>query len=262
VNFALFSQNATRVTLCLFSPDGRYETEWIDLPEREGHVWHGYVPGLGPGQAYGYRVHGPYRPDEGHRFNPHKLLLDPYAQRILGSVQWDDALYGYDLKAKHADLTLDTRDSSNFMPRGLVTDPRFDWGADRRPETPLTDTGELRGACPGRDHGPARCGDGAGTFAGCRRRRSSTIRRSWASRRSSFCRSRLRRRLASSWTRGLQELLGLHDLGLLRARAALHDTGELSDVQAMVARFHEADRGDPRRGLQPHLRGQPARAPR
>ncbi len=80
VNFALFSQHATAVTLCLFSPDGRIEAEWIDLPERDGHVWHGYVPGLGPGQAYGYRVHGPYRPDEGHRFNPHKLLLDPYAR--------------------------------------------------------------------------------------------------------------------------------------------------------------------------------------
>jgi glycogen operon protein len=160
VNFALFSQHATRVTLCLFSPDGSVEAEWIDLPERDGHVWHGFVPGLRPGQAYGYRVHGPYRPDEGHRFNPHKLLLDPYAKRLLGRIEWDDALFGYDASSKHGDLTYDLRDSSNFVPRAVVTDPAFDWQGDRRPDRPLTETviyeAHVKGLTMGRRDVPTR----------------------------------------------------------------------------------------------------------
>jgi glycogen debranching enzyme GlgX len=239
VNFALFSQNATRVTLCLFSPDGRYETEWIDLPEREGHVWHGYVPGLGPGQAYGYRVHGPYRPDEGHRFNPHKLLLDPYAQRILGSVQWDDALYGYDLKAKHADLTLDTRDSSNFMPRGLVTDPRFDWGADRRPETPLTDTviyeAHVRGLTMGRQDVALK-----GTFAGLSSPQviDHLVKLGVTAIELLPIQAFVDDRFLTD--KGLRNYWGYMTLGFFAPEPRYMSTGELSDVQQMVARFHEA----------------------
>ena len=140
VNFAVWSCHATRMTLCLFDDDGT-EHLLIDLPEREGHVWHGYVPGLRPGQHYGYRAHGPYRPDEGHRFNPHKLLLDPYARAISGHPEWDDALMGYDAKARHGDLTFDTRNSARFMTRGIVTaDDGFDWEDDRPPMTPLSGT--------------------------------------------------------------------------------------------------------------------------
>jgi len=122
VNFAVFSQNATKMTLCLFDDEGN-ETLLIDLPENNSHVWHGYLPGVKPGQQYGYRAHGPYRPDEGHRFNPHKLLLDPYARQITGHPQWNDALMGYDTRARHKkDLTFDTRNSGPFMCRGVVID--------------------------------------------------------------------------------------------------------------------------------------------
>ena len=96
VNFALLSEHATAVEICLFArPDDPFETERVALPERTGHVWHGYVPGLGPGQVYGYRVYGPYRPEVGLRFNPDKLLIDPYAKAVDGPVQWDEAVFGY-----------------------------------------------------------------------------------------------------------------------------------------------------------------------
>jgi len=136
VNFALFSEHATRVTLCLFDLDGR-ETQ-IDLPERDGHIWHGHVAGIGPGQRYGYRVHGPYRPEEGHRFNPNKLLLDPYARQITGQPVWDDALMGYQVGAIASDLSFDTRDSAPFMPRCVVED--YAPLPPRRPGTALRDT--------------------------------------------------------------------------------------------------------------------------
>src|SRR5437660_1706339 len=108
VNFALFSANGTRVELCLFDGrDGR-ETGRLTLPEYTNEVWHGYVPGLAPGQLYGYRVHGAYEPRSGHRFNPHKLLLDPYARNYAGRLTWDDALFGYQIGAKRAaDLAID-----------------------------------------------------------------------------------------------------------------------------------------------------------
>jgi glycogen operon protein len=128
------------MTLCLFDDDGA-EHLLIDLPEREGHIWHGYLPGLRPGQHYGYRAHGPYRPDEGHRFNPHKLLLDPYARAISGHPYWHDALMGYDVRARHGDLTFDTRNSARYMTRGIVTGADgFDWGDDRPPLTPMSET--------------------------------------------------------------------------------------------------------------------------
>lgn len=139
VNFAVFSQNATRMTLCLFDRSGN-EHLLIDLPENEGHIWHGYISGLRPGQQYGYRAHGPYRPDEGHRFNPHKLLLDPYAKQVAGHPIWDESLMGYDMSAMHKDLTFDTRNSANFMNRGVVVDPTFSWGDDRPPRTPMSET--------------------------------------------------------------------------------------------------------------------------
>lgn len=139
VNFAVFSQHATRMTLCLFDDRGREHLN-LDLPEREGHIWHGHVSGIGVGQHYGYRAHGPYRPDEGHRFNPHKLLLDPYAKAISGPPIWDASLYGYDISSKHGDLTFDTRNSGNSAPRGIVEDPVRDWEHREGPRIPMTDT--------------------------------------------------------------------------------------------------------------------------
>lgn len=139
VNFALFSEHASQVTLCLFDTAG-HEVVNIDLPEREGHIWHGYLSGIRPGQSYGYRVHGPYRPDEGHRFNPHKLLMDPYAKRLSGHPKWDASLFGYDVSSQHQDLTFDTRDSANFATRSIVVDPSFEWGEDHPPNIPMSDT--------------------------------------------------------------------------------------------------------------------------
>jgi isoamylase len=140
VNFALFSANATKVELCLFSNDGKTETDRIELPEYTDEVWHGYLPDARPGQVYGYRVHGPYAPREGHRFNPNKLLLDPYAKQIVGELKWDPALFGYTIGHKDADLSFDTRDSAMFMPKCRVIDPAFTWGDERKPAIPWEHT--------------------------------------------------------------------------------------------------------------------------
>src|SRR5687767_13741095 len=109
-NFALFSAHAEAVELCLF--DGETEVERLRLPERTDEVWHGYLPEVGPGQRYGYRVHGPYDPGLGHRFNPAKLVLDPYAREIVGDIVWDDALFAYQLGGNEEDFALDERDSA------------------------------------------------------------------------------------------------------------------------------------------------------
>ena len=146
-NFALFSEHAQRVELCLFDQSGANEIHRLDLPAMEGGIWFGYLPGVMPGQVYGYRVHGPYAPEEGHRFNPNKLLLDPYARELKGEIVWDDALHGY--KIGEDDLSFDERDSAPFMPKGVVADPAFDWDTDRALRTRWQDTviyeGHVRG---------------------------------------------------------------------------------------------------------------------
>ena len=133
VNFAVFSAEATLIELCLFSDDGRKELARIPLRERDGDVWHVYVAGLTPDTKYGYRAHGPYRPEEGLRFNPNKLLLDPYARRLSGYFRGSDALMGYRVGAAKSDLSFDTRDSAFATPKSIVTDPSFAWGDDRSP---------------------------------------------------------------------------------------------------------------------------------
>ena len=138
VSFALFAAHATSVELCLFdAPDATSESARIALPERSGDVWHGRVAGLRPGQLYGYRVHGPFAPREGHRHNPSKLLVDPYARAIAGFVRWGDALYGH---APEDPERPDPRDSAPLVPKCLVVDPRFEWGDDRPPRTPWSRT--------------------------------------------------------------------------------------------------------------------------
>ncbi|MFZ2648606.1 MAG: glycogen debranching protein GlgX [Burkholderiaceae bacterium] len=133
VNFAMFSESAERVELCLFDPTGRHEVKRLALREQTDQVWHGYLPQARPGLLYGYRVHGPYRPRDGHRFNPNKLLLDPYAKNIVGTMRWHDALFGYRVGHGDADLSFDRRDSAPYMPRCKVIEPAFSWGDDRRP---------------------------------------------------------------------------------------------------------------------------------
>jgi isoamylase len=130
VNFSLFSANATKVELCLFDESGATERERIELPEYTSEIWHGWVPDLRPGTIYGYRVHGPYAPDEGHRFNPNKLLLDPYARAHIGALKWDPAIFGYTIGHADADLSFDERDSAPFVPKGVVVDPNFDWARE------------------------------------------------------------------------------------------------------------------------------------
>ncbi len=140
VNFALFSEHAEKVELCLFDPSGRRELERIELPERTDQIWHCYLPEARPGQLYGYRVHGRYRPEEGHRFNPNKLLIDPYAKALAGVLRWSDAHFGYRIDAKREDLTPDTRDNAAGMLKSQVIDCAFTWSDDRPPRVPWEET--------------------------------------------------------------------------------------------------------------------------
>jgi isoamylase len=134
-NFAVFSENATGMDLCLFGgPDGDDEVARIPFRERTDQIWHMYLPELAPGQRYGYRAHGPYEPAQGHRFNPAKLLIDPYARATDREVRWDDAVFGYTIGHGDADLSRDERDSAPFMPKSVVVDSQFDWAGDESPE--------------------------------------------------------------------------------------------------------------------------------
>ncbi|ANB01401.1 glycogen debranching protein GlgX [Ectothiorhodospira sp. BSL-9] len=140
VNFALFSEHAERVELCLFSESGRRELERIEMRWQTDQVFHCYLPEARPGLLYGYRVHGPHDPAAGHRFNPNKLLIDPYAKALHGQVKWNDALFGYRIGAEEADLVMDKRDSAPGMPKGQVIDTAFTWGDDKPPKTPWHET--------------------------------------------------------------------------------------------------------------------------
>lgn len=139
-NFSLYSAIAERVELCLFDETGHQQTAAIELHHRDEHVWHVYLPGCLPGTRYGYRVHGPYRPAEGLRCNPAKLLLDPHARKVVGKVEWSQALYAYPLGGEAEDHEMDTHDSALFVPKAVVVDDQFDWGDDRPPRVPWKDT--------------------------------------------------------------------------------------------------------------------------
>ena len=141
VNFAIFSEHATRVELCLFdSADAPHEAARVELTERTDQVWHGYLRGVLPNQLYGYRVHGPYEPSRGHRFNPHKLLIDPYAKAIGRTIRWSDEMFGYRIGDAAQDLSYDTRDNADRGSLSVVVEPAFTWGDDRRPRIPWHNT--------------------------------------------------------------------------------------------------------------------------
>ena len=140
VNFALYSEHAEKVELCLFDVSGKRETRRIALPEQTDMVWHGYLPEARPGQLYGYRVYGPYAPEQGHRFNHHKLLLDPYGKQIQGFIRWSDSHFGYRVGAKQEDLSFDRRDDGAGMPKNRVIDSAFTWGSDAPPRIPWHQT--------------------------------------------------------------------------------------------------------------------------
>ena len=142
VNFALFSAHATKVELCLFdSPDAdtRIGARFA-LPEQTDMVWHGFLPDARPNQLYGYRVHGPYEPAAGHRFNPNKVVMDPYAKSVARTIRWADEMFGYRVGDPDADLSFDERDNAAFAPLAAVVDPAFTWGDDRPPRTPWHNT--------------------------------------------------------------------------------------------------------------------------
>jgi glycogen operon protein len=141
VNFAIFSAHATKVELCLFdSPDAVREATRVTLSEHTDMVWHGFLPDARPNQLYGYRVHGPYQPLAGHRFNPNKVVMDPYAKSVARTIRWADEMFGYRVGDHDADLTCDDRDNAPFAPLAAVVDPAFTWGDDRQPRTPWHNT--------------------------------------------------------------------------------------------------------------------------
>jgi isoamylase len=188
-NFALFSDNADGVTLCLFSDDGSQEVERIDIHECTNGIWHCHLRGIGRGQVYGYRVHGPWAPEEGHRFNSNKLLLDPYARQLVGEIKWDDAVYGYRSAPR-------ARPTSSWTTATARPSCRRPGSARRCPSSPpppegaLAEIGDLRGPCQGPDHAPPDDPRGhRGTFAALARPEIIDHLSSSASPRSSSCRS-------------------------------------------------------------------------
>ena len=140
VNFALFSAHAEKVELCLFDRSGLREEARVRLPEYTDEVWHAYLPDARPDLLYGYRVYGPYDPARGHRFNPNKLMIDPYARSLHGRLRWSDALFGYRVGSPREDLAMDRRDNARFIPKCRVVEPAFTWGEERRPQTPWEET--------------------------------------------------------------------------------------------------------------------------
>ena len=141
VNFAIFCEHGEKVELCLFSNElPAAEEIIIQLQERTDHTWHGFVKGLKPGQCYGFRIHGPYDPAQGHRFNPNKLLMDPYAKAIAGNIEWHDHLFGYEMGHEQKDLSFSTHNSAPYVPKSVVVDDGFDWEGDRPPGTPYHKT--------------------------------------------------------------------------------------------------------------------------
>ncbi len=203
-NFALFSEVADGVELCLFGPGDRRETR-VGLTEVDGYVWHGYLPGVGPGQHYGYRVHGPYAPGRGHRCNAAKLLLDPYGKAVAGQVRWHEALFSHRPGTPEA---ISTRDSAPFTARNVVTNPYFDWADDRPPRTPYHETviyeAHVRGLTLRHPEVPS---GQRGTYAGlaCPATTTGVTTRSRSSRRTTATRrppSRMARSPSSSrWSR-------------------------------------------------------------
>jgi isoamylase len=245
VNFALFSAHATKVELCLFDAAGKEELQRIELPEFTDEIWHGYVRGLRPGTVYGFRVHGPYEPEHGHRFNPNKLLLDPYARSHVGSLQWHDACYGYTVGAENTDLSFDERDSAPFVPKSVVVDPEFRWrqSTTRRRATPWTQTiiYELHVRGFTKRH-PAVRKNKRGTFAGLSQKRVIQYIKSLgvsAIELLPICTYVVDRPLQE---KGLTNYWGYNTIGFFAPdpRYAADPSNTLNEFKQMIARFHDA----------------------
>jgi isoamylase len=241
VNFALFSANATKVELCLFDPTGTHEIQRIELPEYTDEVWHGYLPDAGPGTVYAYRVHGPYEPEKGHRFNPNKLVLDPYAKAHIGELKWGPELFGYTLGAQGDDLTFDKRDSAPLMLKCVVVDPAFTWARDRRPSIPWDRTIiyelHVKGFTKRNPNIPENL---RGTFAGLARQEIIDYIRSLGVTSvellpiHSFVNDSL------LLDKGLTNYWGYNTIGFFAPHRRYSANGSIAEFKQMVAHFHDA----------------------
>ena len=241
VNFALFSANATRVELCLFDNRGERELARVDLPEYTDEVWHGYLPDARPHTVYGFRVHGPFAPEAGHRFNPNKLLLDPYAKGLVGELAWNDAVYGYTPGAANGDLSYDTRDSARYMPKSRVVDPAFTWGRDHPPGVPWDRTilyeTHARGFTMRHPAVPETL---RGTFAGLATREVVDYIKHLGVTSVELLPIHAFVRDAELLGRGLTNYWGYNTIGFFAPDARYGAVHAINEFKEMVARFHDA----------------------
>ena len=261
VNFAIFSEAAERVELCLFdAAESKKEAHRVPLREQTDMVWHTYLPDAQPGQLYGYRVHGPYDPAAGHRFNPNKVILDPYAKAIGRDVAWDDSLFGY--KLGHEDLTFDERDSAPFAPLASVIDTAFTWGDDRPPRIPWHKTFIYEAHVKGLTmRHPGVPEERRGTYAGLASEAVIDHLLDLGVTAIELLPVHYHLNDKTLLDKGLTNYWGYNTLSYFRAApgvrlaaVAAQERAGVQDDGAVAARG--GDRGDPRRGLQPHLRGQ------
>ena len=241
VNFALFSAHAEKVELCLFDRSGRHEVERIALPELTDDVWHGYLPEAAPGLLYGYRVHGPYAPEAGHRFNANKLLVDPYARALEGEFRWNDSHHGYRVGSGRADLSFDRRDNARYMPKCRVVEPAFTWGQDHRPSVPWSDTvvyeAHVRGLSIGHPDLP---GAKRGTFGGLsspaliRHLKSLGVTAVELLPVHAFIDDKF------LVEKGLRNYWGYNTLGFFAPEPRYLSTGDIGEFKTMVKRLHDS----------------------
>ncbi len=242
-NFALYSAHATKVEVCIFDESGSQERERIVLPEHSHQIWHGYLPDVTPGTIYGYRVHGPYEPDAGHRFNPNKLLIDPYAGSYRGELKWDPAVFGYVMESGD-DLTFDERDSAPFMPKARVVDPGFEWRTNtRRKGVPWDDTilyeVHVRGLTRKHPGVPEKL---RGTYAGLANRKVLEYIRSLGVTSIELLPIHTFVNDSHLLDRGLTNYWGYNTIGFFAPdpRYAANPDDTLREFKRMVARIHEA----------------------
>jgi isoamylase len=241
VNFALFAANAHKVELCIFDASGRHEVQRIELRERTDEIWHSYLPEARPGTLYGYRVHGPYDPAKGHRFNPHKLLIEPYAKHLEGALHWSDAHYGYRVGNPKEDLSFDKRDSAPGTPKCRVIDPAFTWGNDRPPKVPWHDTviyeAHVRGFTLLHPEVPEQL---RGTYAGLATAPviEHLLRLSVTTLELMPVHSFLDDRHLLE--RGLRNYWGYNNIGFFAPELRYSHTGRISEFKTMVKRLHSA----------------------
>ena len=239
-NFALFSAHAERVELCLFSPRGR-ELERIALPEYTDEVWHGYLPGIAPGQLYGYRVHGPWAPEAGHRFNPAKLLIDPYAKALVGRLRQSEAIFGHRSHSPRADLSMDRRNSAFAVPKSCVVDPSFTWADDLPPRVPAGETViyevHPRGATMRHPDVPP---EHRGKFAGLAAPAmlDHLVRLGITTVELLPCHAFFDERQLA--TRGLRNYWGYNSIGFFAPEPRYLSNGGIREFQSMVRSFHSA----------------------